>query len=472
MDLGYFYDLNPVGVIDRNSWQITDPLVNLAFRTDAIYTPLIDWDSSPMATGAVTTEQFELLEGEVDANPIPMTANYIGEAQAIDSRSRRWSVLRYGDKVQLHESSNTFNMWKNSNVDNVSARDWKPLLRGLLGWNVVEKHEILSRNVWFKGSKAYWTYAGDATNWGELSTTDRFSINQVKYWQMWLGNTGSPIVPGDQAKAKLALVPPGAIFDWVNGLPGSTDPETVLFKYTMEYGGEHLNYELGQYMGVRFQEVPNNKFGLNKNVLYNSGTIAKQYGVTGPIASGDGSPDPGTTPVDGVWYVGQKNVAHSIQLESFGAQDFKLNDFVTIHTKVTTEYGVTNGVDPFDGRTIVRRIVGIDTVNHTLTFDRPVMFNYIQSFIGSPVSGGANIVIYAYVTKGINVGFSLVLGSRGGVQGKVMRPLRFKEPKPIDDYESVWRFVWDDIVGYNIADPNMFTLYFYTVSIPIPGGVL
>ncbi len=76
------------------------------------------------------------------------------------------------------------------------------------------------------------------------------------------------------------------------------------------------------------------------------------------------------------------------------------------------------------------------------------------------------------MTKGINVGFSLVLGSRGGVQGKVMRPLRFKEPKPIDDYESVWRFVWDDIVGYNIADPNMFTLYFYTVSIPIPGGVL
>ena len=39
------------------------------------------------------------------------------------------------------------------------------------------------------------------------------------------------------------------------------------------------------------------------------------------------------------------------------------------------------------------------------------------------------------------------------------------------DYESVWRFVWDDIIGYNIADPNFFTLYFYNVSIPVPGGV-
>lgn len=102
-DLNYFYDLNPVGTIDRNQWSLTDPEVNLAFRTQSLYTPLIDWDASPMQTGAVTTEQFELMESEVDSNPIPMAANYIADAQAVDSRSRKFTVLRYGDKVQLHK---------------------------------------------------------------------------------------------------------------------------------------------------------------------------------------------------------------------------------------------------------------------------------------------------------------------------------------------------------------------------------
>ena len=431
-DYEYFYDINPVGVVDQNHWTLKDAQVNLQFESQAVYTPLIDWDSSPMATGAETIETFELMEGEVDSNPIPMTANYIAEAQAVDSRSRKWSVLRYGDKVQLHESSNIFNQWKFSNSNDPSARDWKPLLRGLLGWNVVEKHEILSRNVWFKGSKSYWTYAGDATNWGELADGDRFSINRVKNWKLSLGSTGSPIVPGDKAHAKLALIPPGATYDWVAGLPGSSDPEVAMYRYTEEYGGVKLNWEIGQYLGVRFQEVPNNKYGLNKNVLYNCGAITKQHGVINPINSGDGSPDPETTAVDEVWYIGQKDVTHWIQLEDFAQGDYKVNQFVTIHMKRTNTYGVTGGVDPFDGRTIVRRVVDVDYTLNRLAFDRPVLFNYTAGFVGSAVSGVANTTIYAYVTKGLNVGFSLVLGSRGGVQGKVMRPLRFKEPKPID----------------------------------------
>jgi len=257
----------------------------------------------------------------------------------------------------------------------------------------------------------------------------------------------------------------------VAALPGSNDPETALFRYTHEYGGIGLQYELGMYMNVRFQEVPNNRFGLNKNVLYNCGAISKQYGVTQPIQSGAGAPDPDEKAVDEIWYVGQKEAVHYIQLESFGSTDFSLNDFVTIHTKRSDQYGVTDGVDPFDGRTIVRRVVDIDTVNHRLTFDRPIAFNYINGFVGKSHTAGVATTLYAYVTKGINVGFSLVLGSRGGVQGKVMRPLRFHEPLPIDDFQSVWRFVWQDIVGYNVADPNYFTLYFYNVSIPVPGGV-
>ena len=387
----------------------------------------------------------------------------------VDSRSRKWSVLRYGDKVQLHESSNIFNMWKIS-----GGRDWRPLMRGLLGWNVVEKHEMLARNVWFKGSKNYWTYQGSATNFASLGTTDKFSISQVKNWKLWLGQTGSPVIPGDQANAKVAMVPPGAMYDFMASLPTATTSEASQWRDSITYSGEKLNYEMGTYMGVRFVEVPNNRFGINKNVLYNAGPISYQYGITSQITSGDGAPDPETTAVDDVWYVGEKNVTHYIQLEAnnWSNTAFAVNDFVTIHNTRTATYGVTNGVDPFDGRTIVRRIVDVDNTNHRLSFDRPVMFNYNSAVVGQSVTGATDGTFYGYVTKGRNIGFALVLGSRGGVQGKVMRPLRFHEPKPIDDFDSVWRFVWDDVIGYNIADPNFFTLYFFNVSIPKPGGVI
>lgn len=461
-----FYDLNPVGILDRNQWSLTDPEVNLAFKRSSVYTPLIDWDASPMQTGAVTTETFELMEGEVDSNPIPMAAMYIGEAAGVDSRSRKWTVTRYGDKVILNEQSNVFNMWKNS-----GSRDFRPLLRNILGNNIVEKHEMISRNAWFTGPKSYWTYQGSATDFSGIGANDKFSISQVKNWNLWLGNTGSPVVPGDQASAKLAMVPPGAIYDWVSSVPASNDPEVALWRYTKEYAGTPLNYEIGSYMNVRFVEVPSNKYGINKNVLYNAGAITKQYCVINPIKMGDGAPDPQTTPVDGTWYVGQKGTTHSIQLEDFAVGDFAVNDFLTIHQVTTNAYGVTNGVDPLDGKTIVRRVIAVDATNNTLTFDRPIMFNYTSPFIGKSVTGNTDVNAYAYVTKGVNIGFALVLGSRGGVQGKVMRPLRLYEPKPIDDFDSVWRFTWDAVEGINIADPNYFTMYFFKVSIPKPGGV-
>jgi hypothetical protein len=94
-DLMSYYDLNPVGVIDTNVWDLKAAEVNWQFRENALYTPLLDWDASGMSTGAVNTVETELLEGDVDSNPIPLTANFI-DAEGLDSRSRRFSVERHG----------------------------------------------------------------------------------------------------------------------------------------------------------------------------------------------------------------------------------------------------------------------------------------------------------------------------------------------------------------------------------------
>jgi hypothetical protein len=463
-DVMPFYDLNPVGVIDQDKWDLKAPEVNLRFHELGLYTPLIDWDASPQATGAVTEVETELLEGDVDSNPIPLTANFI-DADGLDSRFRKFSVERHGGKVQLHKSSNAFTMWQKS-----GGRDWRPLLQGLLGRNVVNKFESLAKGVWFKGSKDYWTYSGNATDFAGILAADHFELGMVNEWNLRLGNTGSPVIPGDAAQAKLAILPPGAVYDFQNSLATATGNEVSMWRDAVLYQNK-LNYEIGTYKNIRFMEAPTNRYGINPNVLYNAGTIAKQFCVIEPIHMGDGSPDPNAETVDGVWYVGQKDVTHYVKLENFAAGDFEKNQVVTLHLKATNAFGVTGGVDPFDGRTIHRRVVKVDAGAKTLAFDRPISFNYTSAKAMKSVSGNADIQGYAYVTRGIHIGFSLVLGSRAGVKGKVLQPLEFYEPVPVDDFKSVWRYTYDAIVGHNIAEPNMFELYFFSVSIPKPGGV-
>jgi hypothetical protein len=463
MTLEAFYGLNPVGVIDRDKWTLKEPEVMIAFRENAIYTPLIDWTPTG-DSGATSIENFELMEGEADSEAIPMTANYV-DAMGIDSRSRKWTVERHGDKVQMHKSSNYFTQWRNS-----GGRDWRPILRALLANNIVQKTEALARKVWFQGSKSYWTFAGAATNFQTIGTNDRFALDLVNAWNLRLGYTGSPIIPGEAASAKIAIIPPGARYDILNTLASASNNMASLWRDASTNVGK-LNNEIGEFQGVRFVEAPSNKFGINPNVLYNAGAITKQYGVVEPIRMGDGAPDPDGAPVDGVWYVGQKGATHTIKLETAAADlDFAVNDVVTIHVATTTDFGVTNGVNPFHGKTIQRRVVAYDHTANTLTFDRPVMFNYTSAFSGTSVSGGAG-TFYAYVTKGRNIGFALVLGSRGGVSGRMHKPIEFYEPRPIDDFDSVWRFSWDMIAGWNVADPNFYQLHFFNVSVPKPGGI-
>lgn len=466
--LDTYYWNNPVSVIDQNQWTVQHPEVALLFRSRAVYTPMIDWTNEPQQTGALTNVTTELLEPDTNADEIPLTATAI-DAMGVDSRSRAYTTNRYAGAVQLNEMSNVFQQWQFG-----GGRDWRPVLRGVLGQDVINKHELLARNVFLRSPKARWTYAGSATSIGNLGSSDKFSLDKVIDWNFRLGNTGSPVIPGDAASAKVAIIPPGVNYDIRKSLASASTNEAQMFRDARLYAGQALNFEIGEFSGVRFLENPSNRFGINNAVLYNCGEISKQYGVTMRVNAGDGAPDPTTTTVDGVWQVGQKNVTHYIQLENFSGGDFSVNDIVTIHTKRTDAYGQTNGVDPLDGTAIQRRVVEVDATNNRLTFDRPIMANYhvpITTADGS-VTVGTPGTFYAFVTKARNIAMILVLGSRGGVLGATARPLRFYEPKPIDQFESVWRFSYDMVLGHNVWEPNYFELHFCAVSLPKPGGVI
>jgi hypothetical protein len=465
-----YYDINPVARIDQNVWDDKVPELVLQFRSQpVVYTPLIDWDNRQQVTGAQTTRYTELLEGDTDFDEIPFTANFIGVTTGVDSRARTLSSKRYGDKVQLHKTSNIFQQWKLS-----GGRDWRPLLRGLLGANVIRKHELLSRNSFLLQPKEFWTVAGGGSDFSDISASDVFDLDIINEWRLRLGNTGNPVIPGSIASAKMCMIPPGVTYDMMKQIPTATQNEASLWRDASLYVGQAINYEIGTHKGVRFVEVPNNKYGENLAVLYNAGIISTQYGVSSPILMGDGAPDPevAADKVDDVWEVGQKNVTHYIQLES-GADmsNFSLQDIVTIHTIRTDYFGITDGVELRSGKTITRRVVKIDTSNKRLAFDRPVMFTYDRPFVATP-NGGSEQTLYAFVTKARHIGFCLTMGSRGGIMGEIAQPINFYEPRPVDDFESVWRFVWDEYLGYNLWEPNLFECHFCAVSLPKVGGVI
>jgi len=465
-----FYDLNPISVIDQDKWTVQMPEVALAFRTmPVIYTPLVDWTNDTERTGAQTTYVSELFEGDVDTNEIPLTTNYI-EAQGVDSRKRTYTSVRYGDKVQLHKYSNIFTQWLKG-----GSRDWRPLLRGLLGQNVIRKHEMLARNAFLKQPSAHWTYSGSATNFNSLCANDVFSLDIVNAWNLRLGNTGLPIIPGDMAAAKLVILPPGAIYDFFANLASAATNEAQMWRDAKIYSGQALRYEIGDFKNVRFIQAPNDKFGFNPNVLYNSGSIVYQYGIVSPVTAGDGSPDPETTAVDEVWYVGQKAVTHYIEVEHARTAAFPTGTIVTIHVNRCTTYGVNGGVNPLDGRTIHRRIVSTPVDNTTTTricLDRPVLFNYNAAFSGSSHSGSTLTTLYGYVTQARHIGYGLALGARGGVLGSVAKAIEFYEPSAIDDFLSVWRFAWDEFLGYNIWEPDLWENHFFSLTLPKAGRLL
>jgi hypothetical protein len=466
-----FYDINPITQIDQNVWDERIAELAMQFRQQpVVYTPMVNWDNTQQLTGAETTIHTEILEGDTDIDEIPFTANYIDVTTTVDSRFRSLRSTRYGDKVQLHESSNIFQQWNLS-----GGRDWRPLLRGLLGANVIRKHEMLARNAHLLQPQEFWTFPNNATSFATIGAGDTFDLDIINDWRLRLGATGNPVIPGDFANAKVVLHPPGVTYDIMRQLPLQAQNEASMWRDSTLYRGEAIRYEIGTHKGVRFVEVPNNRYGENLSILYNAGTIVAQYGLINAIHMGDGAPDPEDTTfkVDDVWSVGQKNVVHFVQLEA-GANMalFNVHDVVSIHTQRTAAYGVTNGVDFKSGKTITRRIVRIDVANRRLMFDRPVMFNYVTPFVAASDSGAVDTTFYAFVTSARHIGFCLVLGARGGLMGSVARPIRFYDPKPVDDFQSVWRYVWDAYEGYNLWDPHLFECHFCAVSLPKVGGII
>ena len=95
-----YYASNPISVVDQNLWD--DKIAEVALQYQqypSVYTPMVDWVDRSAQTGAQYSYFTELLEGDVNPDPIPLDAQYIANPLGIDSRQRRITINRYGKSL-------------------------------------------------------------------------------------------------------------------------------------------------------------------------------------------------------------------------------------------------------------------------------------------------------------------------------------------------------------------------------------
>jgi hypothetical protein len=145
------------------------------------------------------------------------------------------------------------------------------------------------------------------------------------------------------------------------------------------------NGEIGSWLGVRFIET-------NLACLYNCGAIDAQTTVTAAISAGDGAPDPATTAVDQVYYVGESTATHYITVAD--SSGFAVGDYVTVHVDRTNDFGVTSVTKRGYAKRLNARVklpsAAVDEVSRRLSAVRatPVIW------IGAP--GYDESVIYGF----------------------------------------------------------------------------
>lgn len=447
-----YYADNPVEVLDKNQRTWYDPDVLLLFKNRSIFADITTYARNLGDVRATSMVVTQILEPHANYNALSTRQLWL-PAMHIDSRSIEISFQHHGGKVALHEYDELVTYWQTDGVAGL-----RTILNRVLGQNIVDVHDFLSRNALLYGALAqtgYVLYAGSATDFATITGSDTFTPDIATDIQLGMKyrEVAGALNPNGQPGAVVCYTTPGVIYDLQD------DPDWVdITKYGRP---EYLfRYEVGSYKNVRFVESP-------RLTLYNCGAVIAQHPISAAANAGDGAPNPATTKVDGTYMVGQSSagIVNYIQLGTAidgTMSDYAVNDIITIHTSRTSTFGVTDGVNPFDGMLCNRRIISIDVGNKRLTLDRPVMIDYATD-LGSGV--------YGYVTKGVHVHASIFIGAPQGVVAGLAAPIRLHTPPAIDDLESIYRFTWNDRMGYQPFAPETFEVVFSAGSVRYKGAV-
>ena len=102
-------------------------------------------------------------------------------------------------------------------------------------------------------------------------------------------------------------------------------------------------------------------------------------------------------------------------------------------------------------------------MNDTISFDYPIMID-----MNVNLGGG----VYGYVTYGRNIHSALFLGGMDGVVMGVGKAPEVYTPKPVDDFDSMYRISWDGFYQHQLFEPEVFEVWYGAGTNAIKNGIV
>lgn len=436
-DFDLYYSSEPWSNIATNQRQWYDPFLREYYYKNAVYSRFVTSQFNLANVNAKTMSVTSLIPPHSNSNSIGLRQLWLPSSY-VDSYQRDITFSRYGQKLALHKYDPLITYWQTNPSGGLQR-----IINIALGRMLVETLDKLARNAFLSNS---FKMIGDGTFTGfdQVGTSHYLTSSLIEDIHLGMKERGVPYAQLAMEQGTLtnlfAITTPGEVRkiressaggDWIDVMKYA-NPQAI------------VRGEVGAWKGLRLIES-------NDACLYNCGTISKQTTVIASIEAGDGASAPGT-PVDGTYKVGQASgVVNYIQCSAFAPGEYNVNDIVTVHVARTSANGVTNGVDYTDGKLMNRRVVAVDAATDRLTFDRPIMEDF-----KTDLGGG----VYGYVTKGRHIHTSTFIGGTDGVVLGVGQQPMIHTPKPVDDFDSVYRVSWDGYLGYQVFEPMVFENWF------------
>jgi len=468
-----YLDNHPFRPWDQHSWDERSSLIDLAFhKTDVLFTPLVG-NSITMPVGVGWNDYSyvgaEIVRSHVNHNQIGRYDRWTTPIY-VDTRQRRVQArYRWGVKTQFDQMDEMVTRYGNDSDGFITA-----VLAQQMADQIVGMQEKVSRDGMLDFALHKFIFNGNA--WSATGTNNfsgitaaassafsvklledialRMSYRSEEALKAW-GNYAQPVPGGNFRQSVLVMVTTG-VYDSI----WNSEEQDWMIDLRQLQDGRVLNGGQVMYRNMVIQDTG------HAMVLWNAGTKTTQVGVTSPVNWGDGAPDPDSSQVDNVWLAGQSSddIVHYIQCSAFGATDFVSGDFVSLHVEITDEYGITDGCDPLDGKTLLCEVYEVDATNNRLTLRQPVTEQYITPF--DDTSAGAFGQVYAYVTKAQHIHPIIVVAAREMVQFVKRNHtdgsfIQYHKPTDNDaDYPSIVRATANWFGEMNRWQPDVYEVWF------------
>jgi len=450
-DLDLYYSDEPFSVMTENQRTWLDPDLIDIWRLNSVFRPLITFTRNLADIRATSMTVTQLLDPHPDITPLSARQIWM-PSMHIDSRAVEITFEHNGNKIAYHKYDDMITYWRQNRQAGL-----RRIARGALGIAEVDMNDLLARNALIGGAltTGYSLYGttGSGADFSSIAPTSLYDPDIGM--DIWLGmsyrNVPGALGPSGAEGSIICFTSPGVIYnvqqnsEWVS---------------TREYLSDRmlLNYEIGAHKNIRYVQTP-------KCTLWNCGNIIARAPISQIVRAGDGSPSH-STKVDGTYKVGQQGsgVVNYVQLGAFttGAiTSIEVNDIVTFHQTVTSANGVSDGVDFTEGKLTNRRVVEVDSSNGRLVLDQPFLVDF-----DTDMGGG----VYGYVTLGRNIHASIFIGGPQAIVAGVAQAPRFYELDPIDDFNAIYRFSFDQYIGYQPYRPEVFEVLFTAGTTRVKGS--